>query len=308
MKSILKVFLHLFIIVLSYSYQTYPVSADSKIKIVVTIPVLKDFVEVIGRDKVDVKSLITGLESEHTYTPKPSDIIAVKKAKLLFEVGIGLEIWVRSLIENSGNKDLIIITTSDGIQPIRDHIEESPPSHLFSKRSHSIGNSNPHVWLDPENTKIMIKHIVSGIIRVDPYNKDYYLSNQAEYLSKIDKMTQDIERKVKGLINKKIITYHPAWPYFARRFGFVISDEIVIQIGSEPSSKKIINLIRKIKDEGIRVIVSEPQLSQNIPEMIAAETGAKVVILTPLPGAISGTDDYISMMEYNADQLVRGLQ
>src|SRR5689334_23155345 len=82
------------------------------LNIVVTIPVLKDFVEQIGGSRVRVLSLLNGYENEHTYSPKPSDLITLRKARLLFEVGIGLEVWIAALVKNAGSPSLRVVTTS----------------------------------------------------------------------------------------------------------------------------------------------------------------------------------------------------
>src|SRR5688500_16196388 len=115
------------------------------IQIVVTIPVLKDFVEQVGGSHVKVLSLLSGLESEHTYSPKPSDIIAVRKARLLVEVGVGLEVWVSSLVKNAGSASLRVITTSKGIALIRDQSRDD--GHQAAEDNGHAGN--PHLWLDP---------------------------------------------------------------------------------------------------------------------------------------------------------------
>src|SRR5215470_14597093 len=99
------------------------------LNIVVTIPVLKDLTEQVGGRYVRVTSLLSGYENEHTYSPKPSDLVAVRKARLLFEVGIGLEVWVSSLVKNAGSASLLIVTTSEGIGLIRDLPDHDSPVH-----------------------------------------------------------------------------------------------------------------------------------------------------------------------------------
>src|SRR5215217_3744230 len=93
------------------------------INIVVTIPVLKDLAEQVGGPYVRVTSLLNGYENEHTYSPKPSDLVAVSKAQLLFEIGIGLEVWVGSLVKNAGSQNLRVVTTSQGIGLIGDRAD-----------------------------------------------------------------------------------------------------------------------------------------------------------------------------------------
>jgi ABC-type Zn uptake system ZnuABC Zn-binding protein ZnuA len=300
-------------IFLAFSLRATLLYGADPISVVVTLPVLKDFTEKIGGNRVQVDSLITGMESEHTYTPKPSDIAAIQRARLLVKIGLGLEIWVNALIENADRPDLMIVTTSDGVPLIRDPSEstEHPigksgidQKHAFKER-HTMGN--PHIWLDPENAKIMIRHITEGLIKVDPTHNKEFLQNQSNYITELESLEKALKKKVEPLKNRNLITHHPAWPYFARRFGFNIKGDILTQVGSEPSAKHIGDLIKQINNEKIRVIISEPQLNPKVPEMLAGETGAKVVILSPLPGAIPGTASYLEMIRYDVETLVSAL-
>ncbi len=272
--------------------------AAPPIAVVATLPVLKDLAEAVGKEHVRVSSLISGLESEHTYTPKPSDLITIQKAKVLFQIGLDLELWVRPLIQNADRPDLPLITTSREVKVIETGAADD----------HGHGAANPHIWLDPQNVKVMIGHILKGLIAADPDHRQDYEKNASDYIRALENLEKELKTKVGRLKDKKIITHHPAWPYFAQRFGFDIRSNILMQIGSAPSAKKLGVLIRQIKEEGIRVIVSEPQLNQKIPSILAEETGATVVPLSPLTGAISGTDHYLDLMRYNIETLAAALE
>jgi ABC-type Zn uptake system ZnuABC Zn-binding protein ZnuA len=285
-------------------------AAAEPLPVVATLPVLADFVRAVGGDAVSVNSLITGLESEHTYTPKPSDVEAVRQAAVLVKVGLGLEVWVNGLVTNAENPRLIVVDTSRGIALMRG---EDPHDHQgdnsqLSRAEERRSGGNPHVWLDPENAQIMVRHITDGLIKADPSRRKIYLANQAAYLKQLDELERTMVARFASISNRKIVTHHAAWPYFARRLDLRIRGEIFTQIGSEPSAKRLADLVRLIKKERIKVIVSEPQLSPKIPEALAQETGATVVVLTPLPGALPGTDDYLAMMRYNAATLLEALR
>ena len=277
---------------------------EPKLSVVATLPVLKDFVEQVGQNRVTVTTLLSGMESEHTYTPKPSDILSLHRARILVQVGLGLEVWVKGLVANADNPGLLIVTTSHGIPLIREEGEHE--EEVSGGAAHEGGN--PHIWLDPENAKTMVRQITEGLIKKDPGGKPFYLKNQGAYLMKLDLLETTLLGELKPIKNRGIITQHPAWPYFARRFGFHVSGTLIAQVGAEPSALQVESLVKTIRKEHIRVIVAEPQLSDKAPRMLAAESGIKVVVLSPLPGNLPGTETYLQLTEYNVRQLIEALK
>ena len=276
------------------------------LNIVVTIPVLKDLAQQVGGSHVRVTSLLNGYENEHTYSPRPSDLVAVRKARLLFEVGIGLEVWVSSLVKNAGSPSLRVITTSQGIGLIRDHAGHRDGAH---QGEHTTGSGgNPHIWMDPENVAIMLRHITEALIAADPIHATDFRNHQAVYLQQLDRLRTELSDRVKRLPDRRFVAHHPAWPYLARRFDFDVAATIQMQSGTEPSALQLQSLIGKIKKDRIKVIVSEIQLSQKIPELLAKETKARIVVLTTLPGGLPGTETYLDMLRYNVLQLANALE
>jgi len=281
-------------------------SAQNPINIVVTIPVLKDLVEQVGGSHVQVKSLLSGYENEHTYSPKPTDLVAVRKAQLLFEIGTGLEVWVASLVKNAGSPSLRVVTTSQSIDLILDHSDQHHDVHQGT--GEGVSGGNPHIWLDPENVVIMLRHITEALITIDPARAEAYRNNQAAYRQKLDQLRNELSDRVRTLSDRRFVAHHPAWPYLARRFGFDIAATIQVQTGAEPSALQLQWLIDKIRKERIKVIVSEIQLSQKLPGLLAKETRARVVVLTTLPGGLPGTETYLDMLRYNVLQLANALE
>ncbi|MGH7258038.1 MAG: metal ABC transporter substrate-binding protein [Nitrospiraceae bacterium] len=283
------------------SFPFMPAGAAEPLPVVVTLPVLKDWAQEIGGAHVSVTSLMTGYESEHTYSPKPSDLIAVRKARILVEVGAGLEVWVATLVKNAGNSRLLIVTTSNGIDLLPDQ-DEAEEKH----EHHSQGN--PHIWLDPNGAAIMVRHITDALIDADPAHALDYRTNSVAYLTRLDQLQAELVRRLQRISDRRIVVHHPAWPYFARHFRFHIVGTLLTQPGAEPSARRVHDIVRKIKKDGIKVIVSEVQLNQKLPQLLARETGARVAILTTLPGAVPGTETYLDMLRYNVLQLADALE
>ena len=152
------------------------------------------------------------------------------------------------------------------------------------------------------------QHIADALIAVDPAHATEYRANQAAYIRKLDQLRGELSERVARVADRRFIAHHPAWPYFARRFGFQIVGTIQPQSGSEPSALQLHGLIATIKKDRIKVVVSEVQLSRRIPELLAKETGARVVVLTTLPGGLPHTDTFLDMLRYNVLQLAQALE
>ena len=276
--------------------------ARDPIPVVVTIPVLKDLAQQVGGPHVRVTSLLTGYENEHTYSPKPTDLVAVRKARLLLEIGMGLEVWVSSLVKNAGGRSLRVITTSQGVELIRDEADVHEGTH------HEGTAGNPHIWLDPENVAIMLRHITEALIEVDPSHTAEFQTNQSAYLQRLGQLQKELSARTQRLSDRRFIAHHPAWPYLAKRFSLDIVGTIHMQAGTEPSALHLQSLIDRIRKDHIKVVASEIQLSQRLPEILARETKAHVVVLTTMPGGLPGTETYIDMLRYNVLQLAGALE
>ncbi|MFM8550979.1 MAG: metal ABC transporter substrate-binding protein, partial [Nitrospiraceae bacterium] len=107
---------------------------------------------------------------------------------------------------------------------------------------------------------------------------------------------------------RRSLAPHPAPPDVATRLALTHPGARVTQAGAEPSAHHLQALIETMRKDKIRVIVSEPQLNRKVPEVLARETGAQVVVLTPLPGGLPGTATYLEMLRYNGLQLAQALQ
>jgi ABC-type Zn uptake system ZnuABC Zn-binding protein ZnuA len=270
------------------------------IQMVTTLPHLADWSREIGGDRVEVHSLLKGFESPHTYEPKVSDVKALAGSRVLVKVGLGLEEWIDGLVENANNSELLIVEASRGVDMIRGDPDHGPGDH-----SHPLGN--PHVWLDPANAAVMCGNIARGLEAADPFADGYYQKRLADYLERLNATAKRIRADVATLSDPRFLAYHPAWPYFARGLGFELAGVVTAIPGQEPSAKALAALVKRIRAENIRVLVSEPQLSSKLPDLLRQETGVRVVTLSPLLGATPARD-YLDLLDSNARELTSALR
>jgi zinc transport system substrate-binding protein len=275
-----------------------------KIKIVTTLFPLYDFAKNIGGDYVEVSLLLAPGVEAHAFEPKPSDIAKISNADIFIYTGKFMEPWVEDITKSITNKKLIIVDASIGAKMITEVIQD--PNNL--KPSY-----DPHVWLNYDNDKIIIRNIAQALSERDPKNSNYYFQNLTSFennLSKID------AKYVAGLANcqTKEIIYggHYAFGYLANRYGLKYSAAQGLSPNSEPSAQDIINLIKKIKADKIQYIFYEELSSPKIAETISNETGAKMLLLNAAHN-ISLADfnnniSFLDIMEKNLINLKEGLK
>jgi len=305
---------------------TAPPKTSKQLRIVTTIGVLADWARQVGGERVEVTSLLTGNESPHTYETKPQDAVLLARADVLFRVGLGLEEWLDPVVENAANKRLVTVDAATGIADIildtkhqakseaRDQKPEVRRPEADSRTGESLAPSpqplapfrggNPHIWLDPELAKTGIANLVRELVRLDPKGESLYRRREAGYREQLDSLLTAISRQVAGLPDKRFVSFHEAWPYFARRFGFTIVATVEPIPGQEPSAKELARLVDLIRRDHIKVITTEPQLPSALPEMLARETGVKVVSLNPL----EYEGGYIAVLGTSTNVLINALR
>jgi zinc transport system substrate-binding protein len=286
---------HLILFVLAFLLAGVVPSYAEKIKVIASISPLADFARQVGGEKVDVRLLLPPGASPHTYEPTPRAIQDISDARVFIKIGAGLEFWSEKIIKAAANRNLIIVDSSEGVSLLR------------APHSHGHRSADPHIWLNPVIAGDIIIKIENAFIRSDPRNAEHYRLNALQYREKLSELDADISWRVKKLKTKEYVTFHPAWNYFSKRYGLRVAAVIEESPGKEPSAKQMQKIINKINAIGNKVVFVEPQFNPKIAEVIAKESGAKVVYLDPIGGQ-KGRETYLDMMKYNIDAIEKAME
>src|SRR5258706_2113539 len=278
------------------------------IKVVTTIPDLKSITELIGGNKVSVMSIASGYQNPHFVDPKRSYIINLSNADLFVTVGLDLETgWSPKLLTSSRNNKIQrgaagYVDASAGVT-----LYQVPSSANRAEGDiHIYGN--PHYWLDPMNGKVIARNIADGLERVDPANKATYESNLQAFNNKIDAKMKEWQIKMAAFKGSKIIAYHNEWVYFETRFGLQVVDFMEPKPGIPPTPSQIVKVIREIKDNKIKVIISSPYFTTSSSDVVAKQTGVKVLTLATSVGGFDSIKNYFDLFDYNINQLTSSLK
>jgi ABC-type Zn uptake system ZnuABC Zn-binding protein ZnuA len=280
-----------------------PLGAGERLRVVATTTIVGDVVARVGGDAVQLTVLLPPGADPHTYEPTPADLTAVAGAHVLFVNGLGLEGFLERTLRNVG--DIPVVPVSAGIQPrlLEEHGEES----------HAHGEADPHVWLDVRNVMIWVENIRQALSALDPAHADRYAANAAAYRAELEALDAWVLEQVAQVPpqNRKLVTNHPSFGYFADRYGFEqVAAVYPISPGAEPSAREIAELEETIRRFGVPAVFAETTVSPKLAEQVARDTGVRLVTLYTgsLGGPGSGVESYVDLIRYDVNAIVNALK
>lgn len=237
----------------------------------------------------------------HDYSLTTDNIKLLEDCDVFIINGAGMESFLDKVLEQK--PDLKIIDTSEGIELIKSDYEEESDNHDHDHDHDHDEEYNPHVWLSVENAIKQVENIENKLIEYNSINKDKYSKNAKEYIEQLSNLDNKIHSELDNIKNKNIVTFHEAFPYFAKEYGLNIVGVVQREAGSEPSAKELQETIEKIKKLDVKAICVEPQYSTKAAETISKETNVKVYTLDPIVTEESKNSSYIDIMNKNLETL-----
>ena len=279
-----------------------------KIQVVTSIPDLADFTERIGGDLVSVESLAKGREDPHGIPIKPSFVPKLNRAQVLVVLGLRAEhSWLPALVDVARNPAILpgnpgYIDCSMNIQP-----KQIPPSLLRREGDvHPLGN--PHFNLDPVYAILMLETIAEGLSRAYPLGKPVFQANlktvKAHLLDRLEQW-KIMAAPLQGL---RFVSYHQDTIYFAERFGMQEVGQIEIRPGIEPTQGHLGWLVNRMKEQQVTLVLREPHFGEQLPNWVAAQTGAHVAKFLIMVGGNPGVDTYEDLIEFNLRSILATVQ
>ena len=227
----------------------------------------------------------------HDYSVTPDDLKTLEKAKIFVINGAGMESFIEKVIKQQ--PQLKIVDSSRGIEIIKDQ---------------KTGEPNPHVWVSISNAISQVNNIKEQLAEYNPKNAISYSKNADIYISKLKAEREKMHKALDKLPNRNIITFHEAFPYFAKEFTLNIVDVIEREPGSQPSAKELKETIDIVKKDKVKALFAEPQYPSKSMKIIAQETGAKVYTLDPAVTGELNPDAYVKIMDSNLKSLKEALK
>ncbi|PYM39723.1 MAG: zinc ABC transporter substrate-binding protein [Candidatus Rokuibacteriota bacterium] len=284
------------------------VQAAKKLRVVVTIPDLKSLTEAVGGDLVEVDALTRGTQNFHEAEVRPSMMLKLRRADALVENGAELDLWADVAVLGANNPNIVRgaagrIEISRGIPLL-----EVPSTRVDRSMGdvHPLGN--PHFSLDPGLAPIITQNIVDGLSRLSPDDRPTFERNRRAFLERLGEEMGRWTKLMEPVRGAKVVAYHPDVIYFLTRFGLVQVGTLEDRPGIPPSPQHLVQIIRQMKAEGIKVILVEPWNDFKLAQRVAEEAGAKAYVFASAVGGVKGTDNYIATIEFNVTLLAQALK
>jgi ABC-type Zn uptake system ZnuABC Zn-binding protein ZnuA len=168
------------------------------------------------------------------------------------------------------------------------------------------------LWLDVSNAKAYVEKIRDSLSQVDGTNAGYYADRAKSFLAQLDELDKWIQVEVETIpkARRKLVTFHDAFPYFAKRYGFSLKGFLVASPGKEPSARDLTALARRIKREQVPAVFAEAQFNPKALEVLAGDTGVRVITNLYNDTLSTGPEanSYIAMMKHDVTQIVNALK
>lgn len=296
---------------------TLPSENTLPLQVVATTSIVADVVQQIGGERVAVHVLLPLGADPHTYEPAPQDIARVSDAVLVFASGAGLEEFLEKLIANAGAEQRLV-SVSDGIElkdfGVEEHAKEEGEAHVDEENEKEHQSGDPHTWVDPANVKVWVENIRTRLSAVDPAGAELYQANAARYLAELDQLDGWIREQIAQIppANRKIVTDHQVFGYFAERYGLEQVGAIIpgYSTAAAPSAQEIAAIEDAIRDLGVKAVFVGETIAPTLAQRVAEDTGVQLVFV--YHGSLSAPDGpaatYLEYMRYNVNAMVAALK
>ncbi|HHV08757.1 MAG TPA: zinc ABC transporter solute-binding protein [Clostridiales bacterium] len=281
---------------------------ESPVKVSVTFDAMKEFVAAVGKDKVEISTIIPDGMEAHDFEPKAQDLAALSTARIFVYSGLGMEAWAEEAIEAAGNAELIIVEASKGADIIErketeesgEHEEEHEGDEEHEEgEAHGHGKYDPHIWLGLKSAQVEVENIKNALVQADPSNKDYYEANCSGFVSQLESLYNEYNEKFQSVERKNFVTGHAAFGYLCRDFGLEQNSVKDIFAEGEPSAQQLAELVEYCKENKVTTIFAEEMASPEVSQTLANEVGAKVETIY----TIESSEDGMTYLERMTDNL-----
>lgn len=255
------------------------------LQVVTTVLPVNLFTQAVAGDCATVMPLLPAGADTHAFQARPQDVAMLGNAQVLVINGLGLEAFLKPLLNSADNPDLITIDSSQDITPLK--LEDNPSLDHNHDHGHSHGHSeaegavDPHIWLDPQLAAQQVKTIRDGLIQADPSCADGYRERAQSYLSQLKQLDEGLANQLAPFRGRTVVTYHEALGYFVRRYGLQ-AEALVTLPDDQPTPADVQRVSAALKQANVSGILTEPGGGSSALQALANDLDLSMGVFDPM--------------------------
>jgi zinc/manganese transport system substrate-binding protein len=319
--------------------------AQDKLHVVASLTTYADIARQIAGDRAEVVALADAAENPHFVQPRPSLVLAVRRADMLVTTGLDLELWLPTLLDKANNPAIAsgargFVSAATGIKLVE------VPATVSRSEGDAHVYGNPHIWTEPANAVVIGRNILTGLRRLDPAGGPYYderftawkdrlmrayVGNElvellgADLLADVDYegrlwpflsgeryQGRPLVERLGGWLargrafrGREMVCYHKEWSYFSRAFGIRCVEFIEPKPGIPPTPGHVARVISLMRERSVPILLSTNYFDRQQVRMVASRTGAVPVIVPSNVGGAPNTDTYLDLVTLWVEELAR---
>jgi ABC-type Zn uptake system ZnuABC Zn-binding protein ZnuA len=281
-------------------------AGDDALTIVTTVAPITSIVANIAGDRATISGVVPEGTNSHTFEPPPQVSRVMEDADVVFVNGLQLEEPTSELAEQNAPDDAVLVKLGDEVLPESEYLYD----FSFPKED---GKPNPHLWTDPTYAIKYADVVLETLVDQDPDNADYYRDNHEEFVAKATELSEALKAD-QGTIpagKKQLLTYHDAYAYFAKTYGWEVIGAVQPSNFEDPQPKEIARIIDQVRERELPVIFGSEVFPSKVLEQIAKETGARyedTLRDDDLPGEPGDPEhSWLGLMRYDYVTMITGL-
>lgn len=254
----------------------------------------------------DCKLLLAPGVSPHTYDPRPKDLKALSRARILFFVSPYLDEWAIKL--PLANKVQVIDWLPEVMRvSISQDDHSHDHAHASQKSSSEKTVTDPHFWLDPLAVKAILPSFVQRLCDLEPKDCPTFRKNADVFALNLDQLDRELTTVLAPIRDQGFLVYHPFLGYFVKRYSLKIVGAVEPSPGKEPTARYLKEMIDRVKKTKAKAIIVSPEVKSGPAYAVAEAAGIKVVVVDDL-GGTAGRERYADLLRFNAKTLVEALK
>lgn len=277
-----------------------------RLDVVTTVAPISSIARNVGGDRIRLRGIVPDGTNSHTFEPAPSDARTLAAADLVIANGLSLERPTLDMAEASIGPGTRVIRLGDQAIGRADWLFD------FSFPE-SAGDPNPHLWMSVPYARRYAELIRDALAASDPPNADVYAANTAAYAARLDRLDAAIRTAVATVpeANRRLLTYHDSWAYWAREYGFTVIGAVQASDFSDPSPQEVARLIRQVRETKVPAVFGSEVFPSPVLEQIARESGARFIdeLRDDDPPGEPGSAEhtYLAMMQKDMEVMIGAL-